>query len=85
MQIKENTNEFGQELAKYLVELKFKTAEAQSKGLLPMNLPEPEIVPADFSTNGELVLIFNVDIAVPEAFQNITLKTETLGPRLEED
>ena len=68
-----------------MVELKFKTAEAQSKGLLPMKLPEPEMVPADFSINGELVMIFNVDINVPEAFQNITLKTETLGPRLEED
>ena len=43
------------------------------------------MVPGGFTRDGELMLIFNVDVTVPKAFQNVTLKTETVGAMREED
>ena len=73
MELEEDTNEFGLELEQYFLELEYKNAELEALGLRPANQIEPEMLPGEFTSQGELLFIFNVDMAVPDALANIML------------
>ena len=46
----------------------------------PRRQHEPEMVIEEFSAFGEITIIFNQDLEIPEAIEDFIIRTDTLRP-----
>ena len=80
-EVQETTNEFAEELGELLRKRVEENELKKSQGVTAtvVDIPDPELVLDDVTSFGEMAFVFNVDVIVPKALQQQSLKTFTLN------